>query len=212
MPLSRENLVILKGTHDPTHNGHLDILQAGQEHVGAKKGLLVPKALVTHKAGVLSIDHRFNMAHLAAQTRKDIEAMRIGVKMTTRKLLENLKKFNPDSKIHLLMGDDVWEFMKKSPDFIRNTKDLCEYLVSPRTSIFEELQEDVERTAFERGIKATTLKPTLSQFSSKHIKENIHDAPFLARALPAPVIDYIFENGLYGCLEAPKKDNALNRS
>jgi nicotinate-nucleotide adenylyltransferase len=105
-------VVVLGGTFDPIHAGHLAILEQVRGSVDAGEAWLLPTALPPHRRPTLaSVDDRLAMARAAAEGHANVrvvddEARRGGLSYTVD-TLEELERTYPGVEFWLTLGADA---------------------------------------------------------------------------------------------------------
>ena len=105
-------VVVLGGTFDPIHAGHLAILDQVRRSVDADEAWLVPTALPPHRRPAhASVDDRVAMVHAAAEGVSGVrvvedEARREGPSYTID-TLDALERLHPEVQLWLTLGADA---------------------------------------------------------------------------------------------------------
>src|SRR3989338_5393234 len=106
-------IVILGGTFDPIHLGHVALAQRAKEQFHLNKIFFIPAGIPPHKQAhenVTPAPHRFRMVELAIEGISDfkvlpIETKRAGISYTVD-TLDAFKKIYPDDELYLILGAD----------------------------------------------------------------------------------------------------------
>ena len=183
-----ERIGILGGTFDPVHNVHLAIARLALEQAGVSEILWIPTGAPGYRnAPVASSGDRLAMLKLATagepRYRIDERELRPGASGFTFDSISSLKSESPQSKLVLIMGTDQFE---KRASWHR----------------WPELEKLVELAVVARpgsavDSKATTLAMTPSTLSASDIRARIGRGEDVAGMVPAAVLHYILEKGLY---------------
>ena len=187
--------VILGGTFDPPHNGHLRILHAAQCAVNAQKAFIIPTCTPPHKSndGVTSAKDRLEMCHLAAENIGadvlDIEMKRGGKSYTVDTLCE-LAKLYPDYELYLVMGSDMLSTLQswvRYEEIIKRAK----IIAFAREGIsFDELKSFAKR-AENDGASVTLLDILPDGISSTSIRQHIKEGLSVNDMVPENVLKYL---------------------
>jgi nicotinate-nucleotide adenylyltransferase len=105
-------VVVLGGTFDPIHAGHLAILDQARQAVDAAAAWLVPAATPPHRRPThASAEDRLDMARAAAQGHEGVEVLDLEVRRGglsyTIDTLDTLEAEHPDTAIWLVLGADA---------------------------------------------------------------------------------------------------------
>jgi len=186
------------GSFDPVHFGHINLcLEIAEKHQ-LDKVLICPANISPNKkrdSPPVSKDHRLKMTALAIEDIKDFqlidnEIKRAGISYTVDTLNE-LKKIYPEDHFFLILGLDTFKDFStwKNPDEILK---LAEPLIGARDFI----QLDPHLKYFDDFKKGMT-KTQMFDISSTEIRKRIQEKKYIGHLLPAKVVDYIYDNGLY---------------
>ena len=187
--------VILGGTFNPPHNGHLRILSEARRAVGADHAFIIPTATPPHKAdtGLMSAQQRLDICRLAAENidaaALDIEIKR-GGKSYTIDTLEELCKQYPEHELYLTMGSDMLATLptwKRYSDILA----LAHIIGFAREGVsFEMLGEYAEKIRADGG-KVTLLDIMPDGISSTTIRQRLENGESVADMLPENVQEYL---------------------
>jgi nicotinate-nucleotide adenylyltransferase len=187
-------LVMLGGTYNPPHLGHLKIAEAVRLQFGYDKLILVPSYRPAHKnvSEDISFQQRLKMVELAVQNWEDVivspcEYERKGLSYSIDTIRYLKEKYSLDSNPGLIIGDDL------VPGFSRWHKvdDLCleaDIIVCHRGRR-EDLDFPYPHRYFENPI---------FEASSTEIRNRIKTGGDVQNLLPEEVLNYIRQEGLYG--------------
>ena len=204
-----ERVGVFGGMFDPVHDGHMAIARHARDLLRLDRLLLVPCNLPNHRAGpVCDAERRLDMLRLAAdgQARMEVDSLEIdqgGVSYTVRSL-ERLRDRMPRAALVLLLGLDAFLGLPGWRD-PRRLFELAHILVIARGNLPMDydmagrfggvMAADPERMfAAGRGNVLFSEEPRLDESSSaaRELLARGLDAP-----LPAAVLAYVKENGLY---------------
>jgi nicotinate-nucleotide adenylyltransferase len=194
-------VIILGGSFNPVHNGHLILLDEALDQLGAEKAFLVPAAQPPHKEKPLGASDQDRLAMLALAVGKDsrvevlaCEIERGGVSYTVD-TLESLARERPGiGKPYLLLGDDLapgfgsW----KDPDRIAAMADIV---------IARRMPEPPEPFPWPHR----TLDNLLVPISSSLVRRWAQEGRSFGHLVPEDVFEYIRSRGLYGDRTGPGK-------
>jgi nicotinate-nucleotide adenylyltransferase len=184
-------VALLGGTFDPIHNAHLEIARAAADRFSLERVLFIPAASPPHKnnAAIASYDDRVRMVELACAGDPRFEVSRIeegpgpSYSILT---IEKLKAHGFDS-ISFIIGADAfreirswyrWQDVLASVSFIVVTRPGADYLPPPDAVVHE-------------------LTGLFLPHSSSGIRASLAAGDDCAVDLPASVLRYIREHGLY---------------
>lgn len=120
----RDDLVVLLGgTFDPIHIGHLSAAQAAREELGVDTVTLVPSARPPHRSPVASAAHRFRMLRLAIADEPGLRASKVELLRRGRSYtIDTMRAFAaPRRGVVWLLGSDglasfgAWRGVKALP-------------------------------------------------------------------------------------------------
>jgi nicotinate-nucleotide adenylyltransferase len=187
-------IVLLGGSFNPVHIGHLIMAEEARSRLGYDLALLVPSLRPPHKDFVddPGPDHRLAMLALAVEGDPsfrvdDCELRRGGLSYTIDTLRDVIVRYRPEGKPGLILGDDLapgfasW----RDPEGILAAADI---VVARRA--------DLAPPAFPYPhLKAGNV---LVQVSSSLVRSRIASGQAFRRMLDPRVYDYIVRNSLYG--------------
>ncbi len=179
---------ILGGTFDPVHNAHLAIAGAALRELGLQQVLWLPTGAPAYReAPVAAAAHRLGMLRLAivGEPRYAIDERELqpGASGFTYESLKALKEKDKKANYILLMGADQYA-KRDSWHRWQELEKLCEIAV-------------VARPGTKLDAKAKTLSMTPMPVSASDIRARLARGEDVAAMLPAPVLGYIKEKGLY---------------
>lgn len=196
---------IYGGTFDPIHFGHLNAAIEIMEYHQLDEVWFCPAKINPHKINTLSASahHRLQMLEFALEDLPNFgiipnEIQREGPSFTIDTLQElrkeELKETYP-SQFFLILGED------SIPDFFhwREPKEIIKIappLIARRFLDNKplELQGDTEICeALRKGLTPTHVL----EISASRVRERVRNGLYIRHLVPAKVVDYIYENGLY---------------
>lgn len=202
-------IVILGGTFDPIHIGHLAIAEDVRYTLGANHVLFVPAAqqpLKSYQHRASAAD-RLAMAQLAtadnpAFSVSDIEIRRGGLSYTVETVAE-IRTQHPEAEIFFSVGVDAAGTLPKWRE-VERLLSLCRIVIVERPgysfdpeALFADLPAGRERTLFIPG-------PAFD-ISASEVRLRLSKGRPIRYHLPAAVREYIEAHGLYR--EAPRDDS-----
>ncbi|MDE0478472.1 MAG: nicotinate (nicotinamide) nucleotide adenylyltransferase [Gammaproteobacteria bacterium] len=204
-----ERVGVFGGMFDPVHDGHMAIARHALELLRLDRLLLVPCNLPNHReAPVCGAEHRIDMLRLACagEARMEVDSIEIdqgGVSYTAR-TLERIRKRLPRASIVLVLGLDAFLGLPGWRDPGR-LFELAHILVIARGKLpmdydmagrFGGVMTAGPEQLFggSRGNVLLTEEPRLdiSSSAARELLARDREAP-----LPAAVLAYVRENGLY---------------
>ncbi len=189
-------LGILGGTFDPIHLGHLRLAEEARAKLGLDRVLLVPAAAQPLKAQGLAAgaEDRLAMARLAAAPFPWIEVSDIEVRRPppsyTIDTLRAIRAERQDAELFFVIGADAARDLPRwfqVGELLR----LATFVVATRPG-FELVAPPPLRD------RLRTLEIEALPISSTEVRRLLHAGGDVSRLLPAPVLAYIRERGLYG--------------
>ena len=203
-------LGIYGGAFNPPHEGHIRAAAYGAEALGLSKVLLIPTNISPHKASprnTATPAQRLRMLEIAAEGNKalqvsDIEVTRGGQSYTFETVLQ-LQKENPDTRLVLFMGTDMFlSFLNwKNPQIILENADIGVFYRGDRNEEAQiAKQAELLRTM---GGVVHLIENPVTQISSTVLRSLLVFGS-AGDYLPAGVEDYVRKEGLYGTKESYK--------
>ena len=187
------NLVILGGTFNPPHNGHIAMADLVRRSFGYDNVVLIPSFQPAHKIidGDVTPEQRLYMTQLAAEEIEralvsDCEIKRQGVSYTLDTIRFLKKKYSLSEKPGLVIGDDL------IPGFHKWHQ-------------VDQLVEEADIIVLHRGEETEMNFPYPHRYlsnpqiplSSSDIREKVLKGLSLEEDLPPSIESYIREQGLY---------------
>jgi nicotinate-nucleotide adenylyltransferase len=207
-----ERIVLLGGTFDPVHHGHLIVARAIAEARGLTRITLMPTGTPPHKeASRTAGRHRLEMLRLAVADDPlfdvtDWEIRRKGRSYTIQ-TVRMLQAEDPGRRVTLIIGGDM---LADLPNW-RQADELLEkadFLIAHRPG-WDSRMEEVFGTLRDRfgAPRAAELRDGLVEtpridISSTEIRRRWGAGKPVRYLTPYPVITYAFDNRLYGTDEA----------
>ena len=184
--------IIIGGTFNPVHNGHLHIADEVRHRFNPERILIIPSFISAHKLhdSALSAEHRLEMLRIATRnscfTVEKCELERQGVSYTIDTIRFLKEKYRLEKKPGLLIGDDLVEGFKswKNASAIAEEAQL---IVAAR---------DAEKIDF--GYKHIKIDNLMLNISSSDIRKRVLNNEACRYLLPPGVYEYIIDNNLYG--------------
>jgi nicotinate-nucleotide adenylyltransferase len=201
--------VILGGTFDPVHSGHLVSAQELAQRMGYSSITLMPCGQAYHKQGSTAAKHRLNMLNIAIQ---DIDALcvdgrevlREGATYTVDTLTELRYELGPNAHIVWVMGTDAALLLDKWYQW-QQIFTLANVIVIsragepeltlphwPATQVdnVETFKQHASGCYFQIGLTPINL-------SSSEVRQAINNHQSVDNHVPHAVIEYIEQHGLY---------------
>lgn len=215
-------VAILGGSFNPFHIGHAMVGETMIKEYGYDKVLYIPTYIPPHKeiAGGISAEHRLNMIKVFCNSYKegffeaeDCEIKRGGISYTVDTLEYITQKYSGiiEGKPALLMGSEMAaEFHKWYR--VERIVELADLVIVPRfpdlmnkdgqgfhnrpSGLYKgDFNTEFDEDKF--GFKCTVLMEPMLPLSSTNIRGRIGENRSFRYLVPAPVFEYICENGLY---------------
>ena len=189
----RIDTIIMGGTFNPVHIGHMHIAEEALKLFNAERVILVPSFIPAHKSAdeIIEPEHRVRMLEIACRKsdimieKCEIERGGISYSIDTIKYIK--KAHNMNTKPGLLIGDDL------APGFLKwkNTDEIvseAEIIIAGR-----DFSDGFE--FYYNFLKMENLKLNIS---SSEIRERLKDGRACRYLMPEGVYEYIRNNELYG--------------
>jgi len=187
--VARRAIAVLGGTFDPPHLAHLAMTRLVLEGTSCSVVLLVP--CIRHPLGkrAAPFEHRLQMCRLLAGDAGDgVEASdiegRLGLSGRTIETLEALAAEHPGARLRLVIGSDILQ----ERDGWHRFDDVVA------------LAEPIH-VAREGHEAAAGSLPAPAPISSTRVRAMLAAGQRPVGLVPAAVLDYIEEHGLYGALQ-----------
>ena len=190
---------VFGGTFNPIHNGHLSLIANLIEALSLDELLLIPTAIPPHKdnSAVVSSHHRLNMCRLAVSdnpkvTVSDLEVRR-GGKSYTVDTLRLLKADRPEDDFILLVGSDMFYTLTewRCADEVMRLAQVA--AIAREKDELSRMYAQCERLQA-LGAQAQVVKADPVVVCSESLRNGVS----LEDWVPALVVRYILQNGLYG--------------
>lgn len=188
----KRRIGILGGTFNPVHNTHLFIASKVQEALSLDEVRLMPTYLPPHKSSksVISAKHRLAMLEkaVAQYPYLSIETFEIEQqkKLYSYETMKQLTARHPDEEYFFIIGGDMIESLSHWYH-IESLKELVTFVGVGRVGYQSDEHDDIYR-----------LDLPLSQVSSSYIRDEVASGRRIDFLVPASVLNYIQEEGLYG--------------
>lgn len=203
-------LGIYGGAFNPPHVGHIRAAAYGAEALGLSKVLLIPTNISPHKASprnTATPAQRLKMLEIAAEGNKalqvsDIEVTR-GGQSYTFETVSQLQKENPDTRLVLFMGTDMFlSFLNwKNPQIILENADIGVFYRGDRNEEAQIAKQAEQLRTM--GATVHLIENPVTQISSTVLRSLLVFGS-AGDYLPAGVEDYVRKEGLYGTKESYK--------
>ena len=176
------------GSFDPPHVGHLQVMTAAISLDKAQEIIVVPAARHPFGKGEASYEDRLEMCRRMTGVFpggrafvSDIE-MRLKLSGRTLDTIEALAAELPDKKLGLLIGADILQERDKWYRF-DDIEKLVPLIVIGRNNALPDGKYEI--------------LPAVSELSSTEVRDKLKRGEDCRGMLPAPVLEYIKEKGLY---------------
>lgn len=194
-------LAMFGGSFDPVHNDHVALCKAMIDKLDLDKVVVFPAACSPFKSGTQTNDyHRLNMCRLAFEDVDKVEVSDFeitkGGKSYTVETLEFLKEKYKNCELFLITGADAFLTLSswyKSDDIFRLAHILTMVRGNDDISVLKSKADEYK--AF--NAKCTLVSTPVGDISSTAMRNAIMHNEDVSLYLPAKVLSYIKENGLY---------------
>ena len=192
--MSPLRLGIFGGTFDPIHNGHLVAARAALVALNLDQIFFVPTWSSLAKQHSATAQQRFEMVELAIAEEPKFKISRVdidrGSPTFTIDTLQSFARFHPDAKLFFLLGLDAFQSIASWKDS-QKLAELAEFVVLSRPGY------EVDASGIHSDYSHTTLAIDALDISSTDIRNQLEKSGDLVEKVPAPVLSYIREHGLY---------------
>lgn len=201
---------VFGGSFNPIHFGHLLVADDIAETLGLDRVLFVPAAVPPHKpvSELAPAVHRFAMTRLAVAEHprfevSDVELRRSGPSYT----VDTLEALRPRGDLHLIIGSETfldllsWHEPRRLPGLAR-------LVVVPRSgNAFDPTAPAAQKVLTELALgpftgpgedgRAVLTEAASLPISGSDLRKRARTGRSLAYRMPAAVVAYIREHGLY---------------
>ena len=213
----QQPVVVLGGTFDPVHNGHLRSAVEVAEYLGVNRVFLIPSNIPVHRAQPdCSPSQRLQMLKLATANESlleidDREYARGGQSYMVETLASIRQEIGTARSLILVMGMDAfldltgWYRWQSIPDLAHLL-----LLERPGTDFSGEMEIELRELFQSRQVSKTedllsdpagrVLTACLRQLdiSASQIRHAVREGRSIRYLVPEPVFDYIRDHGIYG--------------
>lgn len=202
MPQNR--ILIMGGTFDPPHIGHVMSAKRAMEALGASELIIIPNYMPPHKKGagnMASPTDRFNMCRLAFLPIGGVNVSDFEIKKQEKSYtidtLRALKEAHGESELVFLMGSDMLISFESWKDF-KDILSLCSLAVMRRNEKENEQNEHMKRYLSSKyGASIYLLPHEPFKMSSTKVREAVKEGADISTFVTVQVEKYIKERGLY---------------
>ena len=202
------DVVLLGGTFDPVHNGHLIVARAVAEWGRFDRVTLVPTASPPHKTPARAPGpDRLEMLRLATEGEGifeicDLELRRMGPSYTIDTLTEIRRTRGADATLHWVIGADMLEYLhtwSRATEVVAMARILTMTRPPWHLRVPEIFTALTQRFGPEqiRRLRQDVVSTPLIDISSTEIRRRIGGGLSVRYLIPDPVRAYIQARGLY---------------
>ncbi len=192
----RKRVGFFGGTFDPLHFGHINLCLSLMEALLLDEVIVCPCGTpVMGKQPVASPLQRFEMTKLFFEDIPHIHVIDAEIRREssyTVDTLKALKKERGDAELFLMLGvDTIQNFPQwKNPEEIMQ---LSTSAIGRRSGVVMPSFQEPFKSYFEKK----DLKVPIFEISSTEVRKRLRQKQLCAHLVPAKVLDYIYQNGLY---------------
>lgn len=208
---------IMGGTFNPIHFGHLLLAETAFHQFDLDEILIMPTKNPYYKkiSNSVTEEDRVAMVELAIEDNHHFclskeELNREGTTYTVE-TLSHLTKRHPNHKYYFIMGADSLYHIEswKEPEQILR---MATIVVAGRAGTGSSLNSQIEYIENKYDSEIYRLNSPVLEISSNDIRRRVRDGESIRYLLPAKVVDYIYEHGLYQPNEQHNVQEAEKRS
>ncbi len=192
--MSPLRLGIFGGTFDPIHNGHLVAARAALEALNLDIIYFVPTWSSLAKQHSATAQQRAEMVELAIAEEPKFKMSRVdidrGSPTFTIDTLQSFARLHLGAKLYFLLGLDAFQSIASWKDS-QKLADLAVFVVLSRPGY------EVDACGLQSEYLHTPLVIDALDISSTDIRTQLEKSGDLGEKVPAPVLSYIREHGLY---------------
>lgn len=194
-------VVLLGGTFDPIHNGHIAVADQARELIDADEVWLIPAGIPPHRgATAASADDREAMVRAAAATRPalrvlDLELRRPGPSYTSTTVQELLAE-HPEVEQWFLLGADAAREIR-SWHRLGDLLDMARFLIVNREGALHLTDADAAALGFDPA-RTRVVHVDSPPISATDVRRRAAAGEPLDGLVPPEVAKLIVERGLYG--------------
>ena len=204
-----DRIVVLGGTFNPVHFGHLIVARSVAERFDAGRIVLMPVATPPHKESPLAApEHRLAMLRLAVQDDPlfevcSMELDRAGVSYTYDTLVELRRRDGEQAELMWIIGMDMlgdlpsWRRAEQVVALARVITVARPPMPADLGAVLAPLRPrfDAERV---RQLSEDILATPLIDISSTQIRRRVAEGKSIAYLTAVPVVQYVHRHRLYG--------------
>ena len=191
-------LAIFGGTFDPIHNAHLAIARAALSHFRLDRVLFVPAEHPPHKDGATAagFDHRVRMAERAVADEPRFAVSRLEEGTRRSYSIDTIEKL----RVTLGASDEL--FFLIGADAFAEIQSWHRWQDVARQVVFLVISRPGHSYAIPNGAAVQRLDTPQLDISSSAIRQRFERGE-PSTEVPAPVLDYIAQHGLYRSVRNP---------
>lgn len=198
--------VVLGGTFDPIHVGHLAILDQVRRAVDADEAWLLPTATPPHRRPThASAEDRLAMAEAAAESLPDVRVVDVEVRRGglsyTIDTLDELERLHPGWAIWFVVGADAARDVQawhRAGELLARAR----FLVVNRSGVPELAEAEAVHLGFDMS-RTRLVRVESPPVSATEIRRRAEAGESVAGLVPPAVARVIAARGLYGASADP---------
>ncbi len=211
-----DKILVLGGTFNPIHVGHLSILEEVRSKLKIDKGILIPNGNPPHKKTINKIDV-FNMCIEAIKENNKLEIDTYELESEEKKYtIDTLKylKEKYEKEIYFIVGSDFLATLGAWTDMDEIVK-LCTLVIVNRPSIEGDFKSKVKDFEVKYNTKVKTMEVGYFDISSSQIRKKVKNRETIKYLVPESVREYIYKKNIYevnykDLIEYLKKELKIN--
>ena len=200
--MAKKKVGIMGGTFNPIHFGHLLLAETAFHQFQLDEILIMPTKNPYYKkiSNSVTEEDRVAMVELAiednAHFRLSKEELDREGNTYTVETLSQLTARHPDYEYYFIMGADSLYHIESWKEPAQILK-LATIVVAGRAGTGSSLSSQIEYIENKYDSEIYRLNSPVLEISSNDIRRRVRDGESIRYLLPAKVVDYIYEHGLY---------------
>lgn len=195
-------IAVFGGAFNPVHNGHVNLAEKYIQLLQPDKLLIIPTANPPHKANnnFVSENHRLNMLELAFEENSRAEISDMEFKMQGKSYTYNtvceIKRHYNNAEIYLIIGEDQFLYFNKWYKYQQLLDNVTLCTAQRNRDKAQKMKQFADNVLQCKNYILADFEPVV--VSSSEVREKLKNNEKVNDLIPQSVLNYIYENGLYG--------------